>query len=154
MIEYHIMGKVLEEQCFIKIDSTDNWFYGWLDEKVILPSTIEQCSVYMLPEKTFDFQIEKGLKEYKECFTIKSEREFKTGDIISYMNNDYKVKYKYNKELEQHQLYIDYDIEVIKISEDIIYKCRSNFDEIYKYKEQQEESKKFKNRIKRLFTRI
>jgi hypothetical protein len=153
MIEYHVMGKIIEEKCFIKIDSTDNWFYGWLDEKVILPSTVEQCSVYMLPEKTFDFKKETVLKEYKECFTIRSEREFKTKDIIHFKDKDFEVKYKYNKELEQHQLYIDYVIDTIKLPENLIIECRNNFNDICKYKREQEESNKLNNRLKKIFKR-
>lgn len=153
MIEYHVLGKVLEEKCFIEIDGTDDWFYGWLNEKVILPTTIEKCSVYMLPEKTFEFKKETILKEYKECFVIQSEREFNTKDIIQFKNRDFEVKYKYNKELEQHQLYIDYVIDTIKLPENLIIKCKENFNEIFEYKREQEENKKLKNKIKKLFKR-
>jgi len=151
MIEYHVLGKVIKEKCLIEI--SDSWDIDWFNEYVELPCDIDKCATYCVPANTFNFRKETRLKEYKECFTITSEREFKTDDIIQYNNNDYKVKYKYNKELEQHQLYIEYIIEIIKLNDIIIQKCKSNFEQLVKYKTEKDNSRKLINKLKNIFTR-
>lgn len=146
MIEYHVIGKVVEEKCFIEI--SDGWGIDWFNEYIELPCDIVKCESYCVPANTFNFVKENRLKEYKECFTIISEREFKTDDIIQYNNNDYKIKYKYNKELDQHQLYIDYVIEIIKFNDIVIQHCKTNFENICEYKNNKS---KLINKVKRIF---
>jgi hypothetical protein len=152
VIEYHVIGKIMEEKCFIEI--SDSWRIDWFNDYIELPCEIDKCATYCVPANTFNFKKETRLKEYKECFTIISEREFKTDDIIQYNNKDYKVKYKYNKELEQHQLYIDYIIETVKLNDDVIQNYKTNFENICEYKNSTSLNKSdFINKIKRIFKR-
>lgn len=123
-------------------------------KKLFYQPLLKNAQFICCQKKTFEFKKETILKEYKECFVIQSEREFNTKDIIQFKDRDFEVKYKYNKELEQHQLYIDYIIDTIKLSNDLIIGCKENYNKIFEYKRDQEESKKFKNKIKKLFKRF
>lgn len=154
MIEYHVIGKVLEEKCFIKIIDYD--YFGYIDyfnKFIELPCDMAKIECYAVPDNTFEFEKKSCFKEYRECFIISSEREFRENDIINYNGKDYKVEYKYNKELEQHQLYINHVIETIKLSENFIIQYQSNFNKMCEYKREKEESKKLSNRLKKMFKR-
>lgn len=62
---------------------------------------------------------------------ITTERQFKDGDIIKYKEEDYQVKYKYNKDLERHELYINYEIKAIE-DKNLKRSCENKLEELNK----------------------
>lgn len=162
MIEYHVIGKVMEEKPAIII--FNNSYYEGIHRSpsiIYLPCKLEEIIKYFYYNNPITYSDSMKLfKEYKECFIIESEKEFNTGCIINHDDKDYFVTYKYNSELQQHQLYIDYEMELIKLDETTINNCKLIFDTCLEYrnKARSEENKEITkenifNRLKRLFTR-
>lgn len=166
MIEYHVIGKVIEENPAIIV--FNNTCYGDTQRKPLVfyfPYQQEEFLKYFNYDNPIIYsEYTKRFKEYKECFVIESEKDFNTGNIIKYNNKDYIVNYKYNAELQHHELYIDYEAESIKSDEDTIKNCKSIYDSCMKNRacrrnEQDKEietgnnENKILNKLKSIFTR-
>jgi len=163
VIEYHVIGKVVEE--------------GYKGLFFDLLGYSEEIDLYCNPIKYNDENIFKysrflshgkseTFKCFKECFIISSEIEFKNYDIIQYKGKDYTVNYKYNGDLQQHELHIDFIVETIELDKEFIKQCEDNWNKIMEYRDDYfkriEKENKVKNentpntmfnKLKRIFTR-
>jgi hypothetical protein len=169
MLEYHVIGKVMEEKM-----QTIYYYFRYPQSEPIIRTITLPCDDISKHMEFFNDNIIISyrkvniFKEYKECFIVKSEREFKDYDTLTYKGKDYKISYKYNEDEKQHELYIDCEIEIIKLEEDFIKKCDDNykylmeFRKVYTEKQKQEfeekdklknESKSILNKLKRMFMR-
>lgn len=59
---------------------------------------------------------------YEEFDAMETDIELKDSDTIKIQNKDYKVLYKFNKDLKRHELYLDYEIN-IEIDSDLKKQC-------------------------------
>jgi hypothetical protein len=93
---------------------------------------------------------------YEEFDTTETDIELRDGETIKINDEDYKVEYKFNKNLQRHELYIDYEIR-IEIDEELKKQCEDQVYEINKriseHNKMIDESKvvideRFKNYIK------
>jgi hypothetical protein len=145
MIEYHVIGKVLEEK--IQIKTAMYSYFGYPQSEPIIKiiylpcKNISKCidicnSDIVIHEKVNIF------KEYKECFVIISEREFRDNETLTCNGVDYKILYKYNEDEKQHQLYIDYEVEIIKLDEEFIIKCENNYNSLMEFRKNYIEKQK------------
>lgn len=82
---------------------------------------IEMREQNMITEHVWD--------RYEEFETIETDIELKDGDTVKIQDKDYKVLYKFNKDLKRHELYIDFEIK-IDIDEELKKKCKDTLIEI------------------------
>jgi hypothetical protein len=135
-MEYHVFGKVVQRNYVLEVD---NFF---LCDTVKLPITVEQYLKKNLAWEKYNesnayiggshpnnkflndcILIHKDtIIEHKELFVIDVCRTFMDGDIYVYKNKEYKAKYKYNGDLNRHELYIDY---ILKLRENDLQKASS-----------------------------
>lgn len=66
---------------------------------------------------------------YEEFNTIETDIELRDGETIKIDDTDYKVLYKFNKNLKRHELYIDYEIK-IEVDEELKKQCEENLAEL------------------------
>jgi len=68
-------------------------------------------------------------EKYDEFDTIKTDREFRDNEIIKLDGKDYHSTYKFNKELNRHELHVNYDgiFEIDKKSKE---KCETTVEEL------------------------
>lgn len=172
MIEYHVLGKIIEEK--MQITTAMYYYFGYpqsepIIEKIDLPcKDISKHMEFFNENIIISYGKANTFKGYKECFVIVSEREFKDTETLTYNGVDYKVSYKYNEDEKQHQLYIDYEVEIIKLDEESIKKCEDNYkslmecrkiciekqrQEFEKKDKIEEEQKSIFNKIKKIFKR-
>jgi hypothetical protein len=121
---------ILEEYLksnYIYRKNTDFCFISNIDEL----KGISELKANILNIPNFD--VLRTFEKYKECFVINSEREFQNGDNITIKNSDYPVKYKYNKELEQHELFIDYNLTDTNRDSTHYEQCFNNYQMISNY---------------------
>jgi len=93
---------------------------------------------------------------YEEFDCIETDREFRDNEIIKIDEQDYTIEYKYNKELNRHELYLDYTIRT-EVDEKLKKDCKDKIcetnNQIEKYNKTIDDSevtidKRFKNYIK------
>lgn len=172
MIEYHVLGKVIEEK--MQIMTAMYYYFGLPQSEPIIKTIDLPCEDIGKHMEFFNDNLiisygkANRFKGYKECFVIVSEREFKDTETLTYNGVDWKVSYKYNEDEKQHQLYIDYEAEIIKLEDDFIKKCDENYKGLMDFRKSyidkrtqefeqkdkiEEESKSIFNKIKRIFKR-
>lgn len=82
---------------------------------------IQKQSIYN--NSTFDI--------YEEFDYIETDREFRDDETIKINEDDYIIKYKYNKELKRHELYLDYTIKT-EVDEELKKACEDKINDINK----------------------
>lgn len=176
MIEYYIYGQAVKEYYHMgkKLYSDPFYWCNWYDLEYYLGNNNTEDEIFgrilieqkflqdigrcyednknqkiliSLPEKWFwrDYKF----VEYKEFKIITTDLELRDGETIRIENKDYKVKYKYNDDKKQNELYIDKVIEIIVDEEESKYAkmvCNGVVKKIIKHnkeieKEEIEESK-------------
>lgn len=146
MIEYHVYGQVMGERYYFVSDFDDSYYqkrwymyqypiYKNTTEDYIfnrikyINEIINHSSKDKLIEEIFFYKEEILFKDilvkrkfpinYKEIKTINVDLELRDGNLIQIENEDYRVKYKYNDDKKQNELYIDKIVEIIVDKEEL-----------------------------------
>jgi hypothetical protein len=137
------MGKVYKEEYFINAPSNILHGYHVLslkdnDTELILEQLI-RCNV-IVNRKSMNKNII-SLQElikinklivYEEFDTIETDIELRDEETIKIQDKDYKVLYKFNKDLNRHELYLD-DYEIrIEIDDKLKKQCEDKVSELNK----------------------
>ena len=171
MIQYHVYGQVVKEYYHMgkKLHNDPFYWWYWYDLEYHLGNSNTEDEIFgcilieqkflkhigryyennknqkiliSLPEKWFwkDYKF----VEYREFKIITTDLELRDGETIRIENKDYKVKYKYNDDKKQNELYIDKVIETIideeelkhakKVCNGVVKKIIRHNKEIYKKK--------------------
>lgn len=171
MIEYHVYGQVVKEYYHMGKKLYNDPFYwdNWYNLEYYLGNNNTEDEIFSrilieqkflqdiwrcyednknqkilisLPEKWFwkDYKF----VEYREFKIITTDLELRDGETIRIENKDYKVKYKYNDDKKQNELYINKVIETIvdeeelkhakKVCDGVVKKIIKYNKEIYKKK--------------------
>lgn len=139
MIEYHIYGKVVKEYYHMGYKNSF-YIYEWYDKSYILDKNSTEDEIFkkiltvQRESRRFRFYKKQqnenlliiskpfmgtwfcrsyNFVKYKEFKIITTDLELRDGETIRIENEDYKVKYKYNDDKKQNELYIDKVIETI-----------------------------------------
>ncbi|EGT3606798.1 hypothetical protein FKF97_10365 [Clostridium perfringens] len=143
MIKYHVYGKVVKEYYHMGME-VSVFPYNWDDREYSLNknSTADKIFEDILKVQRvtrFNRYIDKGNEilfipdpfmkrwfwrreqfvKYKEFKTIITDLELRDGETVRIGNKDYKVKYKYNDDKQQNELYIEKVIETIIDEEEL-----------------------------------
>lgn len=146
MIEYHVYGQVMEERYYFVSDFDDSYYqkrwymyqypiYKNTTEDYIfnrikyINEVINHSSKDKLIEEIFFNKEEILFKDilvkrkfpinYKEIKIINVDLELRDGDLIQIENEDYRVKYKYNDDRKQNELYITKIVETVIDKEEL-----------------------------------
>ncbi|XZN14459.1 hypothetical protein ACSW9O_15440 (plasmid) [Clostridium perfringens] len=160
MIEYHVYGKVVKEYYHMGLELY-MYRYSWHDKEYVLDRDSEEDKVFkhilnqhILYKQSWENNIIpmpfrnkwfwKGYEflKYKEFKVINVDLELRDGDIIQMENQDYEVKYKYNDDKKQNELYIDKIVETIVDEEKLRHAkevCNGVVKKIIKYNKDIEE---------------
>lgn len=171
MIQYHVYGQVVKEYYHMgkKLYNDSFWWCDWYDLEYYLGNNNTEDEIFSyilikqkflkdigryynnnknqkilisLPEKWFwkDYKF----VEYREFKIIATDLELRDGETIRIENKDYRVKYKYNDDKKQNELYIDKIVETIideeelkhakKVCNGVVKKIIRHNKEIYKKK--------------------
>ena len=146
MIEYHIYGKVVKEYYHMgkKLYNDPFYWWYWYDLEYHLGNSNTEDEIFgcilieqkylkdigryyennknqkisiSLPEKWFwkDYKF----VEHREFKIITTDLELRDDETIRIEHKDYKVKYKYNDDKKQNELYVDKVIETIVDEEEL-----------------------------------
>lgn len=145
MIQYHVYGQVVKEYYHMGYESSF-YIYDWYDKSYILDKNSTEDEIFkkiLTVQKglrCFRFYkkqqdenlltISKPFMEtwfgrscnfvkYKEFKTIITDLELRDNETIRIENKDYRVKYKYNDDKKQNELYIDKIVETIIDEEEL-----------------------------------
>lgn len=86
--------------------------------------------------------------KFKEITTITTDIELRDGETIKINNREYKVRYKFNVDKKQHELYIDKVVELIvdeKLLKHAKIVCNEVIKKIIRYNRQVEKEMNKKN---------
>ncbi|MGL6184813.1 MAG: hypothetical protein ACRC1T_05480 [Clostridium chrysemydis] len=158
MIEYHVYGQVIKEYYFMSVSNRYDYWSNSLTKKCsedeifkkIKDATIN-CNRFFYERTVLTPILEKwfnkgySLVKYKEFKIITTELELRDNEIIRIEGEDYSVKYKYNDDTRQNELYIDKVIETIIDEEELKHAkqvCNGVVKRIIKYNREIEEFNK------------
>jgi len=124
----------------------NNWEYNLTQQNIelILNNRVEDnaryCSTVEKYKDEIDFKNKHKVHEqnmitihnwdrYEDFNIIETDIELRDGETVKIDDKDYKVLYKYNKNLERHELYINYETN-IEVDEELKKQCKENLTEL------------------------
>lgn len=124
----------------------DTWEYNLTQSNIelIINNRIEDnsryCSTIEKYKDEIDFKNKHKIRKenmitvhnwekYEDFNIIETDIELRDGETVKIDDKDYKVLYKYNKNLERHELYINYEAK-IEVDEELKKQCEEKLAEL------------------------